>query len=1050
MGFEQIGVSTVIEGLSTFKSGANEFNRAMDGMSGTVKDAGLTWTSFLRDNLGPAMKETGSFTVAIKQLAGEWNTYKSSLQSASSETRTATAAIQNSINPLQDLSRSLLDIGKHSLSGLSSSVRSFASGIASISVGALDTIWRSLGNIAQIAAGIVTTQVLFRVADAFGNIARQAFEAAANFQTLQIQIQGLIALQIADQFAANNMVSQSFGTLITLTADETAKLQDLTLESSDLHSQMELLERKIPQLIEQFGASSAEVNLAQNQLTRYGIALGETDAQIAALNEKNGAYVTVTKLVNGATLDMATAQSQAAEPARQLLQWIEDFGIKTPFTIQQLSEMVRGFLSIGMGIEPTKQLTNALASLGAGLGLTQAQLDRIVQNILQTSRSAKITERDIREFGNAGVPVNRVLDKMAAKLGITREAALEFAKSGVEGTKAFTDAIIEVGEKDFPDALDNLSRTWAVAASNIQDVIQSIFGKEVLGPLLARLGIFISETIDKVLSMREVFKNIGETIGKAFDSISPSVGALLSSVSGLVTALLALAGIDLSKFDINTAITAAAAVVTTFLDNLTDVSDWFQTEIIPKAETVKQWFIDNWPKAQEKIDAFKAALDLIKGWFEREALPPLQTFATNAVAELGKINAWIIGTGIPKVKEFIAAFNFGENLKTAEGNPFEALSLSITGFIQKLSTDVPTIGVFLAAVITAGTVLQAVWSAIVETLTPSVEKLLLIFQDAAPIIGGVFEKMGTIVLVALAAIAALLVFFAGVITGVLGGIATAIEFASTPWQIFMDNITVVINGIIGLVTGMVETVRLLLVGDLGGALTQIGENFFNLLLIVTGAVGAILAAIGTTFALIIGLVVGFVRDFIGFFQNLYDELVGHSIVPDMMRDILKAILEGWTKITTAFGTAITDTLTGLKDRIKEFVDLGKDFAAGIAIGVTLLATQIADAAVRAVKDAIDAAGKALEIQSPSKVTARLVGQPFGEGIAQGILSSVGAIEAATAVAVQPPVAAPAAAFASGTIINQTNTVNADVKDGVDIQLLALQVSAVMQGTPVSG
>ena len=466
--FEQIGVQTVIEGLSSFKSGSNQFNRAVQSMGDTAR-------SMASSALSPVTSALGVFGGAI-------------------------------------------------------------------------------GNIGQIAAGILTAGIFRDIANGLGEITRQAFEAAANFQTLQIQMEGLIALQIADQFAANNMVSQSFEQLITLTGDETAKLQELTLESSDLHSKMELLERKIPQLAEKFGESSAEVNLAQNQLTRYGIALAETDAQIAALNDKNGAYVTVTKLVAGATLDMATAQAQAAGPARDLLQWIEDFGIKTPFTIQQLSEMVRGFLSIGMGIEPTQQLTGALASMGAGLGLTQAQLDRIVANILQTSRSMKITERDIREFGNAGVPVNRVLDKMAAQLGITREAALEFAKSGAEGVKAFTDAIIEVGEKDFPDALDNLSRTWAVAASNIQDVIQSVFGKEVLGPLLARLGVFIGDTIDQVISMRSVFTSIGETIGKAFDSILPSVLTLAGSIGGLVASLFSLAGIDLANFNINTPI----------------------------------------------------------------------------------------------------------------------------------------------------------------------------------------------------------------------------------------------------------------------------------------------------------------------------------------------------------------------------------------------------------------------------------------------------------------------------------------------------------------
>lgn len=1050
MAFEQIGVEAVIDGLSSFKKGSDTVNKSLDEMSSAVKTAGLTWTEFLKGRMGPAMKEYGSHAEAMKHLSEQYKAYKASLAGAASETGAVATAVKNLNPPLQSLSTSLSNIAKQSLAGVIGGVRSLASSLASIPVSILETAGRAFGNILQIAGGILTAGLFRDIASGLADITRQAFEAAANFQTLQIQMQGLIALQITDQFAANNMVAQSFEQLVTLTGEESEELQNLTLKSSDLHSKMELLERKIPSLAEKFGESSAEVNLAQNQLTRYGIELANTDARIAELNAKNGAYVTVTKLVAGATLDMATAQAQAEGPARDLLQWIEDFGIRTPFTIQQLSEMVRGFLSIGMGIDPTKQLTGALASLGAGLGLTQAQLDRIVANILQTSRSMKITERDIREFGNAGVPVNRVLDKIATKLGITREAALEFAKSGAEGVKAFTDAIIEVGEKDFPDALDNLSRTWAVAASNIQDVIQSIFGKEVLGPLLARLGIFIGDAVEDLISMREVFRGIGETVGKAFDSILPSVLTLANSVGQLVTSLFTLAGIDLSQFDINTAIETAAGIIKGFLDGLTDVSDWFKDEIIPKAETVKQWFIDNWPKAQEKIDAFLGALNLVRDWFEREALPKIQTFVTNATAELEKIRNWIITEGIPKVNEFVSAFNFQENLKATGGDPFAALSLSITGFIQKLSTDVPQIGVFLAAIQTAFVVVGETIAAAVEVITPSLENLgrqfEFVFGDIDFV--EVFVTEFQLLLLGLAGILeVVLIFILGFFKGVVDAVAKTIEVFSN-FNLRMNEVMLQLQAVW---KAAGDFFTKLFQGDLPGVFAAFVTGIQTMLLLIQAMFDAFVVPILGVFAIIGSFIAGWADGVIKIVQTLSDKLVGHSIIPEMMQAILDAVKLGLFNVALEFNNAVLKVINDLKAKIEDFVQLGKDFALGIARGILLMANQIADAAVQTVKDAIDAAGKALDISSPSKVSARLIGEPFGEGIAQGILNSIGAIEAATAVAVQPPVAAPAAAFASGSVTNiQNNTVNADVRDGVDIELLALRVAGVMQGAPSNG
>jgi phage-related protein len=101
-------------------------------------------------------------------------------------------------------------------------------------------------------------------------------------------------------------------------------------------------------------------------------------------------------------------------------------------------------------------------------------------------------------------------------------------------------------------------------------------------------------------------------------------------------------------------------------------------------------------------------------------------------------------------------------------------------------------------------------------------------------------------------------------------------------------------------------------------------------------------------------------------------------------NIKTVISTAWTNIQTAVQKGIDAVKTKLTEWTDGAKSFGSDLVAGIAKGITAGAGKIADAAKNAATSALDAAKKLLGISSPSKLFADSIGMPISQGIAAGI------------------------------------------------------------------
>lgn len=439
-----------------------------------------------------------------------------------------TVGVRAVVEGMSLFSRNALDFNR----GIGGMITSAISTGAGIVLNPLKAFGGMLLNIFEIAVGFIARDVFNFIARGVADIARQAITAAGDFQILEIQLEGLIAQQLRQASGTRSMVAAG-QEQVELTDKQRAQLEKLTRQYGLLGPQIDVAREKLAKDIEEGKLSQAEITLRQVKLSDMERTYVSVGQQIETLQSQDGALVTVMREVVTGQISMNEAMEQAGPAARDLIDWIADLAARSTLTVKGMTDMVRGFLTLdGVGVESAKRLTTAVSTWGAQMGLTEAQLGRIVDNILQTGRSSKITERDIREFGNAGLNLNLIFRQMGETLGISAEEALEFSKSGKEGVAAFVEAVQVVAEQEFPDAMKRIGSTWNVAMSNIKDVIESVFGREVFGPALANMATFISGIIDHVLNARQSFRDFGVALGETVANLLVEAQKLVDIVFG--------------------------------------------------------------------------------------------------------------------------------------------------------------------------------------------------------------------------------------------------------------------------------------------------------------------------------------------------------------------------------------------------------------------------------------------------------------------------------------------------------------------------------------
>lgn len=216
--------------------------------------------------------------------------------------------------------------------------------------------------------------------------------------------------------------------------------------------------------------------------------------------------------------DYTTAQQEAIDVTREQLEWLQKIAATTPYDLTDIANVYTLARSYGFANEEAQSLTTQISDFAASMGLGNTEITRIIKNFGQMTQLGKVTQRELNDLAvGAFVPVNDILKIMQEQTGLTGDAFDDFRQTG-EGVNAFMKAFATIVDQRATGSAQAMARTFKGASDNAKEFIKSLFGLNVVTPILDKLGGNIADFVaaftsgDRWEGMTAATQRIGETL----------------------------------------------------------------------------------------------------------------------------------------------------------------------------------------------------------------------------------------------------------------------------------------------------------------------------------------------------------------------------------------------------------------------------------------------------------------------------------------------------------------------------------------------------------
>jgi len=216
-------------------------------------------------------------------------------------------------------------------------------------------------------------------------------------------------------------------------------------------------------------------------------------------------------LATGSFKDMNAALEAAGPMAAELLDWMQQLAINSPFTLEGVATAFRTAEAYGFTAEQAQELTQAMIDFAAGSGATEGVMNQIALALGQIQAKGHVAGQEMLQLVNAGLPATQIL---ADGFGVTTEKIGDMISEGLVPADQAIRILTDYLESNFAGAAQRQANTWAGLQGTFADIqqmgLRDFFGGlfEVLQPLAVALSTFLqTEGLDK---LKELGKGLGE------------------------------------------------------------------------------------------------------------------------------------------------------------------------------------------------------------------------------------------------------------------------------------------------------------------------------------------------------------------------------------------------------------------------------------------------------------------------------------------------------------------------------------------------------------
>lgn len=483
-------------------------------------------------------------------------------------------------------------------------------------------------------------------------------------------------------------------------------------------------------------------------------------------------------------LSMGDALEQAGGQTEELLQWLEELAIQSPYASSQVSESFKGLMQYGFPIEQAKDMTQAILDMGAGSGMTAEQLGATSYALGQINLSDKLLMQDLRQLMNAGVDVNAILEEMGYDLGDVGTEAIS--------SSDFLAKFVEVSERDFGGAVDRMAGSWQGLTGALGDMkeigLREFFGGafEALKPLVQSLTDWLMG--EGRAQLQEWGASFGELVSKIVE-----LGAAWAGNWGGIR---------------DTLTTVWSGTIQPALEML---GEWLQVNIPKAVEWLKTAWAGNWEEIQGKSQGIISSISSVIQQF----IISFQTWwsENGATITAAVMTAWEVLKGI---------FN----------SAIAVIGPAVQGLIENIKSSFSRMGPLVDA-------FKKLWTSLKPVITVVLEILGAVILAFVGVVVGLFKGISKAIGPFITGIIGIVTGFATALSGVFDIVVGLVEMVVAIFRGDGEAIRAAVekmkNGVINLFSGLVTIVVSLvtglwntLKGLITGLVSGIIEFFTNL------------------------------------------------------------------------------------------------------------------------------------------------------------------------------------------------------------------------------
>jgi len=225
------------------------------------------------------------------------------------------------------------------------------------------------------------------------------------------------------------------------------------------------------------------------------------------------------------TLSMSQALGLAAPKAQELLGWIEQLAIESPFTQTGVSDAFRMAQAYGFTSTEAQRLTQTMIDFAAGSGASEEAMSRVMLALGQIQARGKLSGQEVLQLVNAGLPVTQILAKA---FGVTTAQLEEMREKGLIPANLAIEAIVTSLEQDFGGAAKRQTETMGGLRTSLED-LKDIGLREFFTGTFQEIQPYLKEFVGTLqdpefrANLREMGADFGESIGEIAQGVRDAI-----------------------------------------------------------------------------------------------------------------------------------------------------------------------------------------------------------------------------------------------------------------------------------------------------------------------------------------------------------------------------------------------------------------------------------------------------------------------------------------------------------------------------------------------